>query len=367
MQFGISESVAHWAKYRPDRVAVLHNDKKCTFKELDAAASIVAAEIDNLNNKFQRVALAVSRKLDYLISLLGVLRSGRSVVLLNCGLPDDALMANMRDARVETVLFDRPYARIADLVSKRPEQRIELGRTLSKPPGRTQVRVAQSVRSAVDEWGVFFSSGTTGIPKGIVRDHESVTTELLGWCLELGLNRNDSFYIGRPIFYTGGLVLTLASLLVAASVVLDDYKDANSPSEIWQDYQSILSWTELSRAFFVPDQVRAFTADVRASGQSPLSATTILVMGAPISGEEKVAAHAVLGSQVVESWGNSESLGTITDAEDVSTRPNSVGRPFLTDEMCIVDEHCVPVPPGHHGRIAGGQESGSMNTVVNRK
>ena len=93
-------------------------------------------------------------------------------------------MANMRDARVETVLFDRPYARIADLVSKRPEQRIELGRTLSKPPGRTQVRVAQSVRSAVDEWGVFFSSGTTGIPKGIVRDHESVTTELLGWCLE---------------------------------------------------------------------------------------------------------------------------------------------------------------------------------------
>ena len=61
---------------------------------------------------------------------------------------------------------------------------------------------------------------------------------------------------------------------------------------------------------------------------------------------------------VIESWGNSESLGTITEAEDLNTRPNSIGRPFVCDDLSIVDEKLRPLPPGEHGRIAGGIEAG---------
>jgi acyl-coenzyme A synthetase/AMP-(fatty) acid ligase len=66
----------------------------------------------------------------------------------------------------------------------------------------------------------------------------------------------------------------------------------------------------------------------------------------------------VLNSRVIESWGNSESLGTITDPDDLERRPGSIGRPFLTDELYIVDDNLEVQGPHTYGRIAGNEEAG---------
>ena len=91
----------------------------------------------------------------------------------------------------------------------------------------------------------------------------------------------------------------------------------------------------------------------------------ILVMGAKIGGDSKRAARAVLGSEVVESWGNSESLGTVTEPEDLDERPESIGRPFLTDELFVLDEDYKRCGPGEVGRLAGGDTAG-FSEYVNR-
>ena len=180
-------------------------------------------------------------------------------------------------------------------------------------------------------------------------------TEIMGWCLELPLTRQSVFYIGRPLFYTGGLVLALASLFVGATLIVNDYHDDSDADEVWSDFEQHLLAHEVDWAFFVPDQLRAFTRLGRAPKRA---ATTILVMGAPISGDEKRKARDTLGSQIVESWGNSESLGTITEPRDLDLRPDSVGRPFLTDELWVVDETLTPCAPNERGRIAGGETAG---------
>ncbi|GAI84575.1 unnamed protein product, partial [marine sediment metagenome] len=84
---------------------------------------------------------------------------------------------------------------------------------------------------------------------------------------------------------------------------------------------------------------------------------TILVMGAPISGEEKKKVYEFLKSPIVESWGNSEGLGTITDKEDLFVRPNSIGRPFLTEKLCVVSDDLVECAPKQRGRLAGSEET----------
>jgi fatty-acyl-CoA synthase len=81
-------------------------------------------------------------------------------------------------------------------------------------------------------------------------------------------------------------------------------------------------------------------------------------MGGPISGDEKIRVSHLFRCNIVESWGNSESLGTITEAEDLANRPDSIGRPFVCDDLFIVDENLVPLAPGERGRIAGGIEAG---------
>ena len=358
MQFGVSESVAHWGKYRPSWPALYVSDGHLvTYGELNSVVDSVAFRVLAAAPDATRVAVTARAKSDLLTGLIGVLRAGKSVVVLNPGLPDHAIRTNLSDCEVSVLIHDAAHANIAGLIAPTGTA-LNFQQPLQASFNTQNILAGIQPRKPNDEWGVLFSSGTTGTPKGIERDHESIVTELLGWCLELGLTRHSSFYIGRPVFYTGGLVLSLATLLVSGTVFLPDQTDDNDATEAWTRYQEVAASRQLEWAFFLPDQIRAFCRLAEASREHIHSARSILVMGAPISGDEKVTAARVLQSIIVESWGNSESLGTITDPEDVETRPNSIGRPFLTDELCIVDEDGSPVPPQQVGRLAGSQDAG---------
>jgi len=358
MQFGVSESTRHWGKYRPGSLAVYHNDRVITFRELDELVNIVSNKIENQGISDKRVGIAVRSKLHLLISIIGVLRANKSAVILNTGLPTDALGININDTKISALIFDQAQRRLAGLRRLRKRKLLDIEDAILEADSDAKRHHVGALRQPSDEWGIIFSSGTTGVPKGIERDQSSIITELLGWSIELQLNRDTIFYVGRPIHYAGGLVLSLASLLVGGAICISDLKNDDDPEEAWKDYQNVLRSHTLAWAFFVPDQIRSFVKIAEKTKTPPAGAQTILVMGAPISGEEKIKAAQILGSQIVESWGNSESLGTITEPNDLTTRPNSIGRPFLTDELCILNDGVSLAEPGEVGRIAGSDVAG---------
>jgi len=349
MQFGFSESVAHWGRYRGSRRAVLTNGKVVSYGSLNADINRVVPRL--LEDPASRIAVACSSKYNLLVSILAILRAGKSVVLLNTGLSDEALITNLTDAEVQVLLHDVSSEKAANLVRQRG------GRLITMPGLANEVAVSLPVREPKDEWGVLYSSGTTGTPKGIERDHDSMVTEFIGWIIELGLNRRTTFFIGRPIYYTGGLVLAAATLLVGGTIVIDDLQDENDSEQAWDSLVNSLNDDEVDWAFFIPDQLRSFLKTKR-EPSLPRVPKNVLVMGGPISAEEKLATSQLLRCNIIESWGNSESLGTITEAEDLSIRPNSIGRPFVCDDLSIVDEKLRPLAPRERGRIAGGVEAG---------
>ena len=76
-------------------------------------------------------------------------------------------------------------------------------------------------------------------------------------------------------------------------------------------------------------------------------------MGAAFPSDLKAHAMEVLHSGIIESWGNTEGLGTITLPDDVKTRPDSIGRPFLTDDLFIIGEQGQKVNQKEVGRLSG--------------
>src|SRR5690606_36968944 len=119
----------------------------------------------------------------------------------------------------------------------------------------------------------------------------SIFMELIGWCLEIPIVRASTVYVGRPLFYTGGLVIAGATLLAGGTVI--------APRE----HTAELYWDTCARldvdfAFFLPDQVRALIAMV-AGGASRPGSKRILTMGAPISIDTKRAIRDVLGAEPV--------------------------------------------------------------------
>ena len=350
MQFGLIEALKHWGTYRPENIAVVSTDRQITYSALLSESEHVARAI-RATGQGHRVALVTTRKASFVTALAGVMRAGRSVVVLNPRLAEEAFRVTVQDTVPDILVSDQEFrgAGIAKAVADLPRV------TVDEPGCAGTGDLPWPSTNPGDEWGVVFSSGSTGVPKGIVRDHESMVTEIIGWSLELPLTRNSVYYVGRPLFYTGGLVLTLATLFAGGSVIANDYYDDDDPNEVLADYIRESQEREVDWAFFVPDQLRALTK-ARPALSSP--AKSILVMGDQISGSDKQEARKALGSQIVESWGNSESLGTITQPEDLDERPDSSGRPFLTDELFVVDEDYQPCDPGEVGQLAGAETAG---------
>jgi acyl-coenzyme A synthetase/AMP-(fatty) acid ligase len=356
MQFGTSECLEHWARYHPSKTAVWFNGKGVSYRDFSLLVDRIAARVIEIPTTSGRIAIAANSKISTLLAIYGTIRAGKSAVLLNVGLSTETLRTNIMDASVDGILAASDCLSLVELLPARSPI-YSIDELIAADEHSVPKKESWPLRQGHQEWGVFFSSGTTGIPKAIERSHHSVVTELLGWVIELQLNRSTSFYIGRPIYYTGGAVLALSVLLTGGSLILNDYDRDLDFHQIWRDYQAACQRMAIDWAFFIPDQIRAFLTE--AGANKPVNAArTLLLMGAPISGDEKVHARNVLGSGIVESWGNSESLGTITEPEDVIIRPNSIGRPFLSDYMCVVDETGQPVGEGELGRLSGGVEAG---------
>jgi acyl-coenzyme A synthetase/AMP-(fatty) acid ligase len=367
MQFGVAECVHHWGRYRPNDIALRINNETVTYQRLNNHAHALCRHLRQYGvEQGSRIAIAHDSKYCMVVSVLAILQGRCSAVVLHHGLEQSDLSLNLKESCPKFILYGKNF----DNYAKQCEaecggKAIPLSDDLFS--GGVECAPAHFSEWAdhKDEWGVLFSSGTTDTSKAIVRDHYSMVTEHLGWCLELGLRRGTEMYIGRPLFYTGGLVLTMSCLTCGATTVCDDYSNHDDAGEVWSRLSSAALQTSLDVAFFTPDQLVKFTRFAEQETlKRPLS-KTILVMGAKITGEEKTQAAKALSCGIIESWGNSESLGTITDPEDLSLRPNSIGRPFLSDDLFILDEEGNELGKNKLGRIAGGQEAG-FNEYANR-
>ena len=117
MQFGLSESVAHWGRYSRDRRAVFANGKATSYGTLNADIDRIVLRL--LDDPASRVAVACGSKYKLLVAILATLRAGKSVVLLNTGLSDEVLKINLADADVEVLLHDAPSDKVPNLVRQR--------------------------------------------------------------------------------------------------------------------------------------------------------------------------------------------------------------------------------------------------------
>ncbi len=349
LYLSLHQSIRHWATYQPAKPALIEDDASISYRALQCGISKCRALISDLHLSRQTpVGILVVEKSKLIAAVSAALAEGHVPVLLNLWLEPQILRSMILDACCKAVMVDLAGERLAKASAQ------DLPRTSVPDFSADNIRMEDDrqaeERFVDDEWGIIYTSGTTGTPKGIVRSDLSMFTELVGWCLELPITSNSIAFIGRPVYYTGGLVLTAATLLVGGSVIL--------PHE-WSvaAYKSLMNTNVVDFAFLIPDQVRELIGSRLADASNWAGPRRILTMGAPMPESLKRSVQEVLKCEYIESWGNSEGLGTITSELDARVRPTSIGRPFLSDELLVVDEDARPLPKGSIGRIAGWADS----------
>ncbi|MFF9314764.1 non-ribosomal peptide synthase/polyketide synthase [Streptomyces sp. NPDC014748] len=159
---------------RPDAVALVHDDVRLTYAELDRRAARLAHALAARGaGPEQVVALAVPRSADMIVAQVAVMKAGAAYLPIDTDYPADRIAYMLDDARpvclvttAETVPDLPPGA--DPLVLDAPETRAELAaHPAHAPSAADELTVAHAAY-------VIYTSGSTGRPKGVVLSHAGV-------------------------------------------------------------------------------------------------------------------------------------------------------------------------------------------------
>jgi acyl-CoA synthetase (AMP-forming)/AMP-acid ligase II len=193
---------------------------------------------------------------------------------------------------------------------------------------------------------IIYSSGTTGVPKGIVHTHRC----RMNWAVDLALAlryQSDCVTLcSLGLFSNITWVAMLATILVGGTMVVMSAFDAVEAVEL-------IERERITHGTFVPVQLERLLAVPALDRYRLDSLDTIMCCGSPLPLAVKQAVRRVFKCDLIELYGLTEGVCTILAPEDFARKTASVGKPFLGTELCIVGDDDREVAPGAIGEVVG--------------
>jgi len=198
------------------RVALL--DERCVlhYGELYDAVAQRAGQLRQAGMyDGQRVALALGRSLEAVVTLLGVMIGGGCPCPLEPRLNASEVSERLASAGIDLVLFDEEHAAVVQ--DAKVGRALDMRRLSSAQPFWHEGVTANSPGL------LLFTSGSTGRPKGVLISHRGLLNNAIGVQHVTGLTPNDRLLHMMPLYHTNGLNNQLFTpLMVGAQVAMTD-------------------------------------------------------------------------------------------------------------------------------------------------
>ena len=212
----LTEIFSRSAKRFPDHTAlqIPHTGESLTYAELDARAEAVAAALSpHLNGPDQVVAVAIPQDNWQIVAAhLGILKAGGTVMVLDTTLPD-ALIAHMLEDAQPVVVLTRGQDSFRGLPTQDLLGLPETGRRATPPPWLDD----PTQRLAT----IFYTSGTTGVPKGVECPHAGYVNLALSYADYFDLVPGmDATSLTSSLGYDGSISEMYSAWISGCAVVL---------------------------------------------------------------------------------------------------------------------------------------------------
>jgi fatty-acyl-CoA synthase len=331
-----------------ERVALRFRDQTVTYAALDEQSAQFANVYRSLGlTADDRVGLLMENRPEFVAGHIGAIRAGTTVVPLNSELNDAQLRSLVHMADLDTLVLGETFFDIVhDIQQETSELNYVIGRAdaeplpigfhdLSEVLDRADTTPPAVSIDPADTAAVYYTSGTTGDPKGVVHAHRPLTLNAYAHIQEFDIHRNERMLLTTPLSHSAE-PFTRAGLAQGATIVIEQGFES---SDVLETVES----QEITWLYLIPTMIAELLEDERLSAVDTDSLETLVYGAAPIPKPVLRDGIEEFGQIFVQFYGLTEVPNLITvlpkeehdpDDEDVLT---SAGYPTQLVEVTLLD------------------------------
>jgi long-chain acyl-CoA synthetase len=345
----LPDLIRAYADERPDHPALIEGDETLTYRSLAALMGRIAFALqrDGVGNG-DAVAICARTSINYAAAFCGALAAGAAVAPLAPSSTRASLMMMLKDSGASVLLLDRETTEALEGTGYEEQVRrvalddSDVGKSLSTWIGPDGAKAADVSIAPDQPFNIIYSSGTTGVPKGIIQPHS------MRWGQFKRLQFKDAvMMISTPLYSNTTLVAFLPTLAYGSTAVLLPKFDAAEFLRLSQVHRA-------THAMLVPVQYRRIM-ERGDFGQHDLSSYILkLSTSAPFAAALKADILKRWPGGLVEFYGMTEGgAATMLTAHQFPSKLHTVGRPMPGNEIRLIDENGQEVAMGEVGEVVG--------------
>lgn len=356
------------AMYYPAKKAIIDLPYEFTWAQVNERVNRLANALIGLGcKKGERIAILAYNSFQFLESVFACAKAGLIFVSLNFRLSTEEMKYILNDSTPTTLIFGAEFSDVVSgLRQDFPLNFISIGDDLGWAKGYESLIKSGSpaepsgvLISEDDPAEIFYTSGTTGLAKGVVHTHRARLRGALNCVIDGELNYDDVYLLNVPaLCHAAGWVWSLANSVVGGTVVISKLRGFN-PEVILQTIQEC-SITNLQ---MVPVTIMELIEFPGVRKYNLSSLRMIFYATAPMPAGPLKKALDIFGNIFMQPYGLTESGPNVTclrkkqhsieglSDEVASRRLRSCGRPCCGVYVKLVDDHGQEVPPHTVGEV----------------
>lgn len=352
----LPEILALHGKWRNTKTAVICDDMSLTWREFThsnhkLANGLLARGLSTGDT----IAVVMSNGIPMLTTLMACMTAGLVSVPINLSVNDDALVNMINDAKCKAVVVSEDQRARLELIRHR------LDNSQLKLLSDTPAKGWQTIDSLQNDQStdlpntripddatlnVIYSSGTTGMPKGILATQRGRRDWAYDLAIALRYHGASRTLLSIGLYSNISWVAMLSTLLAGGCLVITKQFDASAALRL-------IKQQKITHFAMVPIQFQRLIETLESAPQDfdVASVQALMSCGSPLHADLKRKIFEYFSCGIVELYGLTEGVITTIDPEDAEGLWSSVGKPLIGTDIMLIDDQDNEVAANQSGEI----------------